>query len=136
MQYQFGIVDKLSTLNELGRYQIERIAWLRLASVEQQVRRVAFQITPALNPEFECQYRAEWSVELTSGRVVKTGLSGVSVGAAVVRSAQNMGQEVSRRVALENNWAYRIWTTAREALSRLSLERATTPVTNCRRTMA
>ena len=136
MQYKFRIVDKLSALSELDRYQVESIAWLRLASFEEGVRRVCFRITPQFNPKFECQYRAEWVVELASGRMVTTRLSKITVGAAVIQSAQEMSEKVSRRIAFERSWMFRICNAARETLSRSKFERGSAGTANCSQTMA
>jgi hypothetical protein len=135
-QYKFGIIDKLSTLNDLDRYQVENIAWLRLASVEKQVRRAYFKITPEPNSEFDRQYRAEWAVELKSGQVVKTLLSKATIGAAVIRSAEQMGDKVARRVAFEGTWAFRVLNSAQEACSRILANREAKQTGGCRQTVA
>jgi len=136
MQYKFGIVDDLSTLSELDRRQIEEIAWSRLASIEHRVRAVYFRMTPELNKDFQCQYRAEWVLELASGRVVTTRLSQPSIGAAVVCSAEQMSEMVQHRLAFENTWAFRTCTNVKRTFSRFTLDRERTSKANCPQTMA
>lgn len=45
MEFSLAIVDESSLLGELERFQIGRLVWLRLATVEQRVRSVNVRVS-------------------------------------------------------------------------------------------
>lgn len=131
MHYSFQVVDKLSAMSELDRYQVERIAWLRLSHIEQHIRRVQFKVTPGLNSNFECEYHTEWNVELKSGNTVTTSLTKSSIGSAVISSADRMNDKVFKRIAFEGTLLSRILSTAKERVSKLSIDRDSRQTAGC-----
>ena len=131
MHYGFKIVDKLSAMNELDRYQVERISWLRLSHIEQNIRRVQFEITPGHNSKFECEYHAQWTVELKSGNVVTISKTKGSIGEAVIASANRMNEKVFKRIAFEGTLLSRIFSSAKERVAGLSADRSSRHAASC-----
>ena len=110
MQFRFNIADKLAALTELDVLQVQRIAFLQLLEVEEHIYRVSFEIKPYLCEDFECKYRADWTIELQSGHVISYRRTDDSIGAAVLASAGYMKRKVMRRISFENTIASRVLT--------------------------
>jgi hypothetical protein len=122
MNFRFRIVDRLTVMTDLDRFQVERIAWLRLADIESHIRSVRFDIGPQLNSEFDCEYRGVWLVKLKSGRVVKSRTTGSSVGQIVLTSSDYMERKVARRVKFEATTLARLLDAAKNVILNWRLE--------------
>lgn len=109
MQFRFTIADKLAALTDLDVLQVQRIAFLQLLGVEEHIRRVSFEIEPHLCEDFNCMYRAVWTIELESGHVIHHRRTKSSIGAAVLGSVSQLQSKVLRRISFENTIASRFF---------------------------
>ena len=106
MEFPLRIVDESRLLSDLDLFQIERIVWLRLASVEHRVRSVKLKVSIEIDSP-DHLFAIELHTKLDSGHTVVTYSKKRTVGAVVLGSAARMARQVSRRIKYESSLLYR-----------------------------